>query len=182
MLIEEFMNAKSMFNKIKGTQMKPIKIRHICRLPILMWILMPLGLGIAIFFFVLGVQSDNTELGLLGGFLLLIFAIGMYFASTYGIKITKNKVVVRWFFESETFKYDNINYIKIGFDEDSVWGEIKVFREKPYEFLLDEFSLEYGLMSSLTKVKVKISKRKANKILKDLARCEKVRILHRFDK
>ncbi len=165
---------------MKGKQMKPIKIRHICRFPILMWILMPIGLGIAIFFLASGIRADNTELGLLGGFLLLIFAVGMCFDSTYGIKITNNKVVVRWFYESETFKYDNVNYIKIGFDEESVWGEIKVFREKPYEFLLDEFSLEFGLMSSLTKVKVKISKRKADKILKDLARCDKIRIENRF--
>lgn len=162
--------------------MKPIKIHYFFRPPILMILGILVGVALSIFLLSAGVAGKSEALICLGGLPLLCIAVGVCFYSIYGIKITKKKVRICYYDIYETFRYEDINYIKLGFNDHAIWGEVKPFRQKPVDFVMvDFYSPLYCSFPLLVTTKVKITKRKADKIVKDLSRCEKVRLENQFE-
>ncbi len=158
--------------------MKTIKIRNFHRIPILLKILMLLGLPLIICFLVVGITEDIGGLTFIGAFVLVIVAVGFGFFYSYGIKITSKRVTVLNQDMIKTFRYDDVVYIEIIFDEDTICGEIKAKQQPKCFFYFDGIDLNRGAVFStrFLESNLKITKKFVDKSIAQLSNCEKVRV------
>ena len=158
--------------------MKPIKIRNFHRIPILFKILMLLGLPIILCFLVVGIAENIGSLTFIGAFVLVIVAVGLGFFYSYGIKISSKRVTVFNQDMIKNFRYDDVVYIEIVFDQDDICGEIKAKQQPKCVFRFDGIDLNRGALfrTRFLESNLKITKKFVDKSIAQLSNCEKVRV------
>ena len=84
----------------------------------------------------------------------------------------------------KVFRYEDVIYIKIVFDNDSIFGEIKAKNQKTYEFCFDGIDLSGGSSFGgiLWIAGLKITRKFVDKSILDLSACEKVKIQNLYAK
>jgi len=126
-------------------------------------------------FLSVGIEHDLWGLAFVGAVSLLFYLIGLSFFYCYGIKITGQNITVMFHNTLRSFRLENVNYIKITFDNNSIRGEIKPFKGDVYRFEFSDFLMDpTSKMPHLFIVKVKITKHLADKMVKELSQREKV--------
>lgn len=154
--------------------MKTIKLRRLFRLPIIMKLMVFVATALCLGFFMSGV----ADLIVIGVIFVIVMIVGLGFFYSYGIKITPKRVTVinqRMF---KIFDYERVSYIKIVFGKQSIWGEIKVYHQKPCEFSFDivDFSSRTLIGYMLWISEVRLTKKFVDKSIARLSQCEKVQI------
>ena len=114
---------------------------------------------------------------------LIISAVGLGFYLNYGLTVSKRYVTVLYFQELRIFKYSDVTRIELWIDDDTVVGTVKAVGEKAYDFVFADFDLVIGftLFPRLWDVKVKISERKAAKIVAAASYDSKITIHNRLN-
>ena len=159
--------------------MKTIKLRRLFRLPIMMKLLVILVSAICLFFLISGV----TDLIVVGVIFVIVMIVGLGFFYSYGIKITPKRVTVINQRMLKIFDYEKVAYIKIVFDKQSIWGEIKAYHQKPCEFSFDivDFSSRTAFGYRIWISEIKLTKKFVDKSVALLSQCEKVQIENRWE-
>lgn len=159
--------------------METIKLRHFCRMPLMMWLLLLIALPLFLGILVMGITEGHPGLIAIGIIILLVALVGFAFFFNYGIKITSKRVSIIYMNAFRIFRYEDICYIEIGLDEESIWGTVKTKNQQHYTFYFDEFELDPGApFSRLWTVKVKLTDKFIAKSIAQLSTCEKVRLQH----
>ena len=131
--------------------MKPIKIKHFCRLPIL--------LIISLCFLIVGITNIIPELIVIGSFPVFATIVGLSSFFNYGIKITDKRLSIIYVNAFKFFRWEDISWMEIGFDNESIFGEIHFKNQKFYTFYFGEIQLDTtSILSRLLVIKIKISK------------------------
>lgn len=159
--------------------MKTIKLRRLFRLPIMMKLLVIIASAICLFFLISGV----TDLIVIGVIFVIVMIVGLGFFYSYGIKITPKRVTVINQGMLKIFDYEKVAYIKIVFDKQSIWGEIKAYHQKPCEFSFDivDFSSRTTFGYRIWISEIKLTKKFVDKSVALLSQCEKVQIENRWE-
>lgn len=168
--------------------MKSVSVRHFCRLPLLLWLMLLVFVPLLAWLFAVGIaekgsSGDGIGLLVIAVFLLLVLAVGLGFYWCYGIRITKKWVSVIYIDTIRFFRYEDVSLIRIGFDEKSVFGSIKAAGQPLYTFCFDEFSLarhSYAPFAHLWTVKIRIRPKYVEKCIRRLGACEKVQAFSRL--
>ena len=156
--------------------MKTITIKHFCRLPVLLVVIFSIAFPISFLLFFVGILYSNIDLSMLGLIPILVSILGLGFYINYGIKISPKYVTIIYFNVFKIFNYEDIEYIDIHFDNESIWGEIKAKKQKLYSFYFDSFELDpLSPLSNLLTVKVNIKDDYIEKSIKKLSLCDKIR-------
>ena len=154
--------------------MKTIKIKHFYSLPLLETLLVLIGLPLCIFFLI----SQNPGLIALGAIVLVVVIVGCVFFFNYGITISPKAVVLMDQDMLKIFPYEDVIYIKIVFQNDSIEGEVKARGQKPFPFCFTGTHprglIFLGYIFSTSGVK--ITKKFVDKSIERLSCCEKVKI------
>ena len=157
--------------------MKPINIKHFCRLPIILVLIISVVLPVSLLFLIGGIINNNTHISLLGAIPIFVSVLGLGFYFNYGIRISQKYVILIYFTEIKVFHYDDVEYINIHFDNESIWGDIKAKKQKAYSFYFDSFELDpISPLAKLWIVNVKISDKYIEKCLHNLSMCNKTNI------
>lgn len=162
--------------------MKPIKIKYFCRLPILLILLLLVGTPIFLWFLIFGIIEAIPAFIVIASIPICGTMVGIGFFLSYGIKITNKRISIIYVNALKFYRWEDVLSMEIGFDNESIWGEIKLRNQSPYIFYFDEFELSSKpILSRLSVVKIKITKAYVCKITKQLSRIDKIRIINRLE-
>ena len=154
--------------------MKTIKIKHFYSLPLLETLLALIGVPLCILFLL----SEKSGLIAVGVIVLVIVIVACVFFFNYGITISPKAVVLMNQDMLKIFPYEDVIYIKIVFQNDSIEGEIKARGQKPFTFCFTGTHprglIFLGYIFSTSGVK--ITKKFVDKTIERLSHCEKVKI------
>ena len=144
--------------------MKPIVIRNFHKKPLIDVLYLFFGALIFLPIFVLGISAKNVFAILLGGLYVLVF-------------------LAQEIFLRKVFCYDDIIYLKIVFERETIRGEIKLKSQKTYSFLFRGINLggTTALFPRLSTSKLRLTKSFVEKSIRDLSACDKVRIQNLYD-
>ena len=164
--------------------MKPIRVKHFHKMPIFMKILISLAIPLCIFLVIGGMIHRITDIIVIGAIPVVILVIAAAFFLNYGIKITSKRLVLMNQSMWKIFRYEDVIYMKITFDQNRIFGEIKAKYQKPYEFCFDGIWLggASSLFSFCISSDLKLTKKFVDKSIADLSTCEKVRIKNLYPK
>jgi len=158
--------------------MKKIKLRPIFKANIFLIIFYVLGLAATLLFMFSGV----VELVIIAVIVMIMFAVGTGFFLSYGLKITNKTVSVIYMQDFKFFRYEDISYIKIYFEDECISGEIKTKNQKFYSFCFYDLELDqFSIFSRLWTIRVKMTKKYVEKSIENLSKCEKVKIQNNFE-
>ncbi len=162
--------------------MKPINIKNFHKIPLLMNLLLLIAVPLCICFLTTGIMYKITELIVIAAIFLVALVIGIGFFLNYGIRITSKRVTLMNQRMLKVFRYDDVIYIKIVFDNDTISGEIKTENQKAYEFYFDGIDLSTGssFFAHLWVTGLKLTKNFVDKSISDLLVCEKVKVQNSF--
>lgn len=163
--------------------MSPIVIKHFHKIPILMKIFLLIGIPIYLYFFVFGIIYGIGALIAVTSFITLAIAVGGGFFLNYGIKITEKSVTLLNQRMFKRFAYDDISFIKIVFNNETISGEIKTKKQQTFEFLFDGVELSgyrAAFLPTLWSSGLKLNKKFTEESIIALSRCEKVKIINRY--
>ena len=155
--------------------MKPIRIKHFLRLPILIKLAVALVLFVGLSLLIFGIAEAVPAFIGLGAIFTSVLAIGMGFYLNYGMKITPKRVTVIYHDMIRVLSYDKISYIEIIIRNDVICGEIKTKDQQLHSFCFSDFELDIRA-PVLTNVNVKLSRKFVDKAVAKLARYDKVKI------
>lgn len=163
--------------------MKPIVIRNFHKKPLIDVLYLFFGALIFLPIFVLGISAKNVFAILLGGLYVLVFLAQEIFLRLYGIRITSKTVTIINQQMRKVFCYDDIVYLKIVFERETIRGEIKLKSQKTYSFLFRGINLggTTALFPRLSTSKLRLTKSFVEKSIRDLSACDKVRIQNLYD-
>ena len=115
--------------------------------------------------------------------MLALFAVGFGFFFSNGIRITDKRVTLIGQSMLKTFRYDDIDYIKVVFQNNCISGEIKVKHQKAYSFSFDQIDLNPGsfLLHFIYIAELKLTDKFVDKCISDLSRCEKVKVVNYYE-
>ena len=158
--------------------MKSIKIRHFYRMPFLMKLLILIALPICLCFLILGITEHVAGLVCIGAIPLGATIIGLGFFFSYGIKSTSKRVTLINQGMLKIIPYEDVVYLKIIFDTESIHGEIKIKQQKACSFCFDviNFSSARSFFPHLWISGLKLTKAFVDKSIESLSTCEKVKI------
>lgn len=162
--------------------MKPIVIRRFCQPSVPILLLQLLSIAIPLWLLFAGVAQHNVSMIVIGTLLLSFFLLALGVFWCYGIKITKKYVTVLYYDTFQVFRLEDIVRMEIGFDSESIWGEIKAKDEPLFDFYFDEFNLAPSTwwFQSLWTVKVKLTQRYVDNMVTALSSCKKIRVINRY--
>lgn len=121
---------------------------------------------------------------LIGAVPLTALIVGMGFFWNYGIRITSKRVILMNQLMLKIFRYEDVIYIKIVFDNDTISGKIKAKHKKACEFCFDGIDLSSRslFLGHLWIEGLKLTKKFVDKSISDLSACEKVKIQNLYTK
>lgn len=149
-------------------------------MPLWFKILLIITLPVFAWLFFIGVVFEVAELTAVGAIILAITVIGFGFYFNYGITVSQKRIVLLYYNAFRIFRREDITRFEIGFDEDSIWGEIKAKGKKAYTFVFDDFSLSSASDLIGVTVKVKLSEEYADRAIEKLSAIENIKIHNRF--
>lgn len=159
--------------------MRPIRIKHFHKIPILMQLLLLLGVPLLLWLMVTGIAVQSAGLTFIGAIPLTAVLIGLSFFWNYGITITSKRVTLLSQNMWKTFLYEDVVYIKIGFSDDSIYGTIKAKNQKAYDFYFGGIDLNIGFQwfhSRFLESDLRITEQFVKQSIEKLAACGKVKI------
>lgn len=162
--------------------MKPITIKNFHKLPVMLIIVMSIAIPVALCFLTVGICQGSWELILIGAIPLVLVIVGIAFVFNYGITINSKRVTLINQSMIKTFRYEDIVYIAIVFDNDAIYGEVRSKSGNTIEFLFDGIDLRSGssVLSHLWVSNIKISKEFVFDSIEKLSACPKIKIKNNY--
>ena len=165
--------------------MKPINIKHLHKVPVLLKLILLPVLPVCIWLFIFGLVHQIVELACIGAIPIFLLIIAGGFFWNYGIRITSKYVTLIDQWMLKVFPYEDVIYIKISFTDEIIFGEVKARNQKIYEFCFTGLDLNRGASffhTSLLMSGLKLTKPFVEKSIADLSACEKVKIQNLYSK
>ena len=143
-----------------------------------MKLLLLIALPFCIWLLIVGILNQVAPLIVIAAIPLTALVISMGFFLNYGIRITSKRVTLMNQHMLKVFRYEDVIYIKIIFDNENIFGEIKAKKQKTYEFCFDGVDLSSGTSFLMLYwiAGLKITRKFVDKSISDLSACEKVKI------